>query len=268
MCGRYVMSRALGDLVAASGAVEPEEEIDLRANWNVAPTTDVPIILERPLEDAEGVRRGIHVARWGLVPPWAKDAAVGSRAFNARSETVTEKPTFRAAVKARRCTVPADGYFEWLKPEVGAPKGVKKRPFYVHPGDGVPIFFAGLYEWWKDPTTAEDDPARWLLSCTILTGPAPEAGTGGPDPGRPGGLARSHAAADGPGNHGGLAGPRETSERGGRRHPGRAGPRTGLPDCGGMDPARGRPGCRQRPQQRPRIDRTPRPVLIKRRADD
>lgn len=188
MCGRYVMARALGDLVAQSGAIEPEETIELRANWNVAPTTDVPVVLERSKPDptqeshtdtsGDAGRREVHVARWGLVPLWAKDLSVGVRAFNARSETVTEKPTFRAAVKARRCAVPADGYYEWLKPAPGAPKGARKRPFYIRPADGSLIFFAGLYEWWKDPAAAEDDPEKWLLSCTILTGPSPEAGTG------------------------------------------------------------------------------------------
>lgn len=176
MCGRYVMARALGDLVADAGAVEPKESLELRESWNVAPTTDVPIVLERT-EGDQPVRE-IHVARWGLVPPWAKDVSVGSRTFNARSETVTEKPTFRAAVKARRCAVPVDGYYEWLKPGPGAPKSAKKRPFYIRPQDGRPIYFAGLYEWWKDGSLTEDDPGRWLLSCTILTGPSPEADSG------------------------------------------------------------------------------------------
>lgn len=176
MCGRYVMARAIGDLVADSGALDPDEELVLPPNWNVAPTADVPVVLERA-EPASGAgpRREIHVARWGLVPPWAKDLSVGSRAFNARSETVTEKPTFRSPVKARRCAVPADGYYEWLKPEAGASKSAKKRPFYVHPEDGTPIYFAGLYEWWKDESVPDGDPGRWLLSCTILTGPSPEA---------------------------------------------------------------------------------------------
>lgn len=176
------MARAIGDLVAEAGAVDPEEQIELRPNWNVAPTADVPIVLERDVEPA--VRRQVHVARWGLVPPWAKDLSVGARAFNARSETVTEKPTFRAAVRARRCAVPVEGYYEWLKPATGQKgpdgKAARKRPFYVHPADGSLIFFAGLYEWWKDETLPPDDPQRWLLSCTILTGPSPEAGTGDP----------------------------------------------------------------------------------------
>lgn len=180
------MARAIGDLVADAGAVEPDEEIILRPSWNVAPTTDVAVVLERAVPasgpdgawTAGGTRREVHVARWGLVPPWAKDLSVGARAFNARSETVTEKPTFRAAVRARRCAVPVEGYYEWLKPAAGAPKSARKRPFYVHPPDGSLIYFAGLYEWWKDESLAEDDPHRWLLSCTILTGPSPEAGTG------------------------------------------------------------------------------------------
>ena len=129
MCGRYVIARAVGDLVAATGAVPDESlgEADterLRANWNTAPTTDVPIVLERLTggngrdDDGELVRE-LHVARWGLVPGWAKDPAVGSKMFNARSETVLEKPSFRKAVRARRCAVPANGYYEWKK-EPGA----------------------------------------------------------------------------------------------------------------------------------------------------
>ncbi|MFC7402503.1 SOS response-associated peptidase [Citricoccus sp. GCM10030269] len=173
MCGRYVMARAIGDLVADSGAMEPDEEFALPPNWNVAPTADVAVVLERAGET--DTRREIHVARWGLVPPWAKDVSMGARAFNARSETVVEKPTFRSAIKARRCAVPADGYYEWLKPDAGAPKTTKKRPFYIHPHNGSPIYFAGLYEWWKDASVPEGDPHRWLLSCTILTGPSPDA---------------------------------------------------------------------------------------------
>ena len=102
------MARAAGDLVALGGGELPDEGLELRPNWNVAPTADVPILVERVLEGADAggggtVRRELHVARWGLVPPWAKELVVGSRAFNARSETVTSKPTFRSAVRARRC---------------------------------------------------------------------------------------------------------------------------------------------------------------------
>ncbi|MHA7243708.1 SOS response-associated peptidase [Paeniglutamicibacter antarcticus] len=170
MCGRYVMAKAIGDLVAEAEA-EADANLELRQSWNVAPTTDVPIVLERLIEGE--LHRQVHVAKWGLVPGWAKDPAVGVRAFNARSETVTEKPTFRSAVKVRRCAVPVQGYYEWLAGE--NPKA-KKRPFYVHPTDESLIFFAGLYEWWKDPSKEDGDPEQWLLSTTILTGPSP-----GPD---------------------------------------------------------------------------------------
>lgn len=169
MCGRYVMARAVGDLVAELEA-EAEASLELRASWNVAPTSDVPIVLERLIDGA--VHRQIHVAAWGLVPGWAKDPAVGVRAFNARSETVAEKPTFRAALKSRRCGVPVQGYYEWKK----SPDGKTKQPYFVHNSDGALITFAGLYEWWKDPSTADGDPGRWLLSCTILTMASPPDG--------------------------------------------------------------------------------------------
>jgi putative SOS response-associated peptidase YedK len=165
MCGRYVVARAAGDLMDDFGADDGQDETLLRPNYNVAPTTDVPVVLER-LDESSTVVRELHVARWGLLPRWAKDASFSSRAFNARSETVAEKPTFRAAVKKTRCVVPADGYYEWLAP---ASKGAKKIPHYIHPADGSPIAFAGLYSWWKDPATEE-----WVLTCSILTGPSPD----------------------------------------------------------------------------------------------
>ncbi|MGG5171394.1 SOS response-associated peptidase [Pseudarthrobacter sp. J1738] len=165
MCGRYVMARAVGDLVADFGA-ELEEEFQLQPSWNIAPTTDVPILLER-LVDGEKHRQ-LHVARWGLIPGWAKDPGIGVKMFNARSETVLEKPSFRAAIKSRRCAVPADGYYEWKKGE-----GKTKQPYYVHPATGSGIVFAGLYEWWKDPAKEDGAPDRWVLSTSIITTAAP-----------------------------------------------------------------------------------------------
>ncbi|PRB78324.1 hypothetical protein CQ012_02735 [Arthrobacter sp. MYb214] len=160
MCGRYVMAKAIGDLVAEAEA-EADANLELRQSWNVAPTTDVPVVLERLIDDE--LHRQIHVARWGLVPGWAKELAVGVRAFNARSETASTKPTFRSAVKKRRAVVPVEGYYEWIK------EGSKKRPFYVHREDGKLIFFAGLYEWWKDQD------GSWILSTSIMTMDSPSA---------------------------------------------------------------------------------------------
>ncbi|MBD7994301.1 SOS response-associated peptidase [Arthrobacter sp. Sa2CUA1] len=190
MCGRYVMAKAIGDLVAEAEA-EADANLELRQSWNVAPTSDVPVVLER-LIDGTGtgapqtagtgtVREGevsarqpqavrqVHVARWGLVPGWAKDISVGVRAFNARSETLLEKPTFRDAVLSRRCAVPMEGYYEW---KTGP--GNSKQPYFVHRPDGKLSWFAGLYEWWADPAVPPGDPDRWLLSTTIITLAAPD----------------------------------------------------------------------------------------------
>ena len=136
--------------------------LELRPNWNTAPTQDVPILLER---DALGPpERQLVSARWGLVPSWAKDIKIGARLINARSESILEKPSFRSAAVRHRAIVPADGYFEWQKTEDG-----KKIPTYLHGDTDEPLAFAGLYEFWPDPSLPEDDPGKWLLSCTILT---------------------------------------------------------------------------------------------------
>ncbi|MDO4919765.1 SOS response-associated peptidase [Kocuria sp.] len=188
MCGRYVVARTPGQLALPFDARVDESVGDaVGPNWNVAPTHTVPVLLERLGEEGQLLPE-LHAARWGLVPPWAKDITVGSRMFNARSETVTEKPSFRSAVVARRCAVPADGYYEWKAPDSG--RG-RKQPWFVHPEDGSPIWFAGIYEWWRVPDHAadaaraeqtrpgkhpeSDDAARWLLSCSILTRAAPSA---------------------------------------------------------------------------------------------
>ncbi|GEP47643.1 DUF159 family protein [Microbacterium saccharophilum] len=130
-------------------------------SYNIAPTDRVAIVLDSAKSEPP-VRR-LESARWGLVPAWAKDPSVGVRAFNARSEEVEDKPMFRQALIKRRAVIPATGYYEW-KTEDGV-----KTPHFIHPADGSPLLFAGLYEWWKDPGKADDDPARWLLSFTIMT---------------------------------------------------------------------------------------------------
>lgn len=184
MCGRYVVARAAGDLMDELDAWAPER-MAVRPSFNVAPTTDVPIVLERLVEPgtagarasgAGAVRRELHVARWGLLPRWAKDESFSSRAFNARSETVTEKPTFRSAVVSSRAAVPVDGYYEWRAPESG--KG-RKTPFFVHRADSRPIVFAGLYSWWRDQAVPDGEEGGWVLTCSILTGASPDPGAEG-----------------------------------------------------------------------------------------
>jgi putative SOS response-associated peptidase YedK len=161
MCGRYVMARATGDLLSYFDA-EVAEGSAPPPSWNVAPTDDVPIIAERA--SGEGPERRLLIARWGLVPSWAKDVKIGSKLINARSETVLDKPAFRKAAVKRRALVPAEGYYEWEKTADG-----KKIPNYLYSEKDGLLAFAGLYEFWPDPSLPEDDPHRWLLSCAVLT---------------------------------------------------------------------------------------------------
>lgn len=180
MCGRYASFRATQDLADAFG-VDPEDVADdaagLPPSWNLAPTDPVRIVVERPERLDDGTHgdpvRSLRLARWGLVPGWAKDPSIGSRLINARMETVADKPAFRKALAARRCLVPAEGWYEWTDPPPGSPRGTRKTPHWIHRSDGGLLAFAGLYEFWRDPDLADDDPHRWLVSMTIVTGGAP-----------------------------------------------------------------------------------------------
>jgi putative SOS response-associated peptidase YedK len=159
MCGRYANFLAEQDLIDHFAiATAAEEARLLPPNWNVAPTQQVLMVI--PPKDGDAGNR-LEVARWGLVPSWAKDPSIGSRMINARSETLAEKPSFRTAFAKRRCAVPASGYFEWHT------EGAVKTPHWIHTTDGAPIAFAGLYEFWKDKAAGED--AEWLVTTTIVT---------------------------------------------------------------------------------------------------
>ena len=150
MCGRYASSRDARDLVDAFEVEEPPDEV-LPPSWNVAPTDPVYAVLER------SGRRVLRVLRWGLVPSWSKDRKGAARMINARSETLAEKPAFRAAYARRRCLVPADGYYEWQR------EGTAKQPWFLTSRDGAPLAMAGLYEVWSPP----DGERLW--TCTVVT---------------------------------------------------------------------------------------------------
>ena len=181
MCGRYASSRRPEDLVEEFEIEQPEVRETLAADYNVAPTKEVYAVVSRsPSKEKERpAQRQLRVLTWGLVPSWAKDPAIGNRLINARVETVAEKPAFRKAFASRRCLLPADGFYEWYTPEQeaedesGEGRGKKKRPrkqpFFIHPADGSVLAMAGLYEIWRDPTKADDDPERFRWTCTILT---------------------------------------------------------------------------------------------------
>jgi putative SOS response-associated peptidase YedK len=174
MCGRYANSTSGADL-AAEFDVGATFGDDLPPSWNIAPTDPVRAVVERAKRLVEGEpadeppQRQLRTMRWGLVPSWAKDRKIGARMINARTETITEKPAFKAAAARRRCLLPASGYFEWENTALG------KIPYYLHGPDERPLAFAGLYELWRDHQLADDDPDRWLWSCTVITQAAPDS---------------------------------------------------------------------------------------------
>jgi putative SOS response-associated peptidase YedK len=158
MCGRYALAVDTATLVNEFGIVADTSHLaESWHNYNVAPTTHMPIVVDTP----EG--RAIELARWGLVPTWAKDPSIGARMINARMETAAEKPAYRSSFAKRRCLIPASGYYEWYRPTDGG----AKQPFFIHRGDEKSLAIAGLYSWWR-----ASDHADWLLSFTLLTGAA------------------------------------------------------------------------------------------------
>ncbi len=168
MCGRYAAAKDTATLVEEF-QVETVVDPAPGPNYNVAPTNQVAFVVDRPIDGSDGLERQLRVARWGLVPSWAKDPKIGSRMINARWENAAEKPAFRSAFAKRRCLIPADGYFEWYTPAVQA--GVqsaaakpRKQPYFIHRGDGAGLALAGLYEFWR-PGPEED----WLVTVTVLT---------------------------------------------------------------------------------------------------
>ncbi len=175
MCGRYASSRKPEDLVEEFDIRSPElPQID--PDWNVAPTKEVYAVLERPPrsdeagEETAEPERQLRVLTWGLVPFWAKDPSVGNRMINARMESVAEKPAYRRAFEKRRTILPADGYYEWYPTEDLTKSGKpRKQPYFIRPTDGGVLAMAGLYEIWRDPEKAEDDPTRFRWTCTVLT---------------------------------------------------------------------------------------------------
>jgi putative SOS response-associated peptidase YedK len=169
MCGRYVNVASTADLTAEFNVDETIGE-DLPPSWNIAPTDPVHVIMKRRPHgsdaDSPPVRQ-LRTVHWGLVPNWSKVRTGGAKMINARIETVTTKPAFKLAAARRRCLCPSLGYYEWQDTETG-----KKVAHFLHDPDGQRLAFAGLYELWPDPALADEDPNKWLWTCTIITQPA------------------------------------------------------------------------------------------------
>ena len=150
MCGRYTLT---ADAASIQLAFNLDSIPDWQPRYNIAPSQLVPDITSKNAMQ-------LSFLKWGLVPSWAKDAAVGSKMINARAETAAEKPSFRAAFKHRRCLIPADGFFEW--------QGSRKTPMYIYLENRTLFAFAGLWE-----SRVNSDGSR-LETCTILTTEANE----------------------------------------------------------------------------------------------
>jgi len=150
MCGRFTLTIDPYHLQQAfPWAVVPNE---LRPRYNIAPSQPVAVITN--LGD-----NVLSMYKWGLIPSWSKDPAIGDRMINARSESLAEKPSFRNAYRRRRCLILADGFYEWKQ----NPGMKSKQPVYIRLKNGFPFAFAGLWELWSSPDGSE------IRSCTIIT---------------------------------------------------------------------------------------------------
>ena len=139
---------------------------DWRPGWNIKPTQTIPVLLDSA-KGGEDVVRRLEPARWSLTPHWSKELRTKFPTFNARSETLTEKATWRGPVKSHRAIIPATGYYEWQTFANG-----KKIPHFIRDPSGAPLMLAGLYSWWRDRSKPDGDPDEWTLTATILTSDA------------------------------------------------------------------------------------------------
>ena len=149
MCGRFVLVTDLTKIAEefAIGNIAS----DFQANRNISPGQYIPAIVQR------NGQKILESFRWGLIPSWAKDSSIGNKMFNARAETIAEKPSFKNAFQKRRCLIPLDGFYEWQK------LGKVKKPFLFSLKSGKPFGFAGVYETWMSPEK------KSIHTCTIIT---------------------------------------------------------------------------------------------------
>ena len=142
MCGRYAL---YGPAARVRAVYDLENCPDFPERYNIAPQSRILVIRHKP-----GIGRVGQLVRWGLIPSWASDAAIGNRLNNARGETVAEKPAFRSSFARHRCLIPANGFYEWQALTVGGKP--RKQPWYIHPNVPDEMFaFAGLLAAWKAP---------------------------------------------------------------------------------------------------------------------
>lgn len=157
MCGRFAQERPASEL-AEIFAAEPLAD-DPGPRYNVAPTDEALVVVQRE------ERRAITAYRWGLVPHWSSDLKAGSRMFNARAETITTSPAFRAAFARRRCLVPVEAFYEWKR------EGSVRQPFAIRRADGRPLVLAGVWAGWRDPASDPESPLVRRTFSIVTTTP-------------------------------------------------------------------------------------------------
>jgi len=154
MCGRYAL---YGPTSRLREQFDLDLGFDFAPRYNIAPGTEVLVV-----ESAAPGGRSARLLRWGLIPSWAQDASIGARLINARGETVSEKPAFRAAFRRARCIVPANGFYEWTAHCAGG--RMVRQPYFIRPRAAGDLFaFAGLCERWRSPAGEE------IRTCCIIT---------------------------------------------------------------------------------------------------
>ncbi|WP_346769428.1 SOS response-associated peptidase [Planctomonas sp. JC2975] len=166
MCGRFAMGKetneSITEFIQSTGRKPAEWSWDWEDRYNIKPTEDIAVIID----SARDRELRVAAARWSLVPPWSETLKMKYPTFNARSEDILSKSTWRKPVQSHRCIVPATAYYEWT-----GEKGSKIPHSFSRPEGGV-LGFAGLYSWWLDKTVPENDDTRWHLTATILTSDA------------------------------------------------------------------------------------------------
>jgi putative SOS response-associated peptidase YedK len=157
MCGRFSLTKTekeLEERFKARFYTEDLERYQVYDNYNVAPTHVMPVVLHDEM-------RALRMFRWGLIPFWSKDHKIGAKMINARSETISEKATFKKLLSNKRCIIPMNGYFEWQR------EGKTKKPFFIHRQDQTIMAACGLWEQWKNPENNE-----LVRTFSIITRPA------------------------------------------------------------------------------------------------
>jgi putative SOS response-associated peptidase YedK len=155
VCGRFVLETPLKATAEIFNAQMAKSLVTV-PNFNICPSENISVLV------SNSGKRKLGQMRWGFVPHWYKSVADGPLLFNARAETLAEKPAFRDACRKRRCLIPADGFYEWKK-KVGS----KSKPFYVRRSDRQQMIFAGIWQF-------SDDREDRIPTCTIITVPASE----------------------------------------------------------------------------------------------